>query len=603
MEGAYASKLVTGMKRAILSVVAGVMTWGTGAHAQMHKVTNPDTVVRAVGVYEWTGDLTKPTGSRFVPVTVFIDGEIQDAGIYLPRPVPFALLSGNIYELEDAGLGKGTLVLETALKATTPDGAPSASFIDGWTAYGSYKAPASQRKSAAALKPSKTLPVISVAGGDPNKPHFSNKSDDANKSTDKSTDQKTAGSAGGTAKPDDSAKKADTTSGDDTDRPTMKRRSSGDDTASTASDTSAAPSRTSTDEDDKAERPTLRRRSPEDVKNDKQKKKNDVATVTTSGSLNDDPDRPTLKHGSKSGDDDTEMPKLMGVPPDMKQMVAVSDAKNRDPHPFARAWEDTAERAAILVKMQAFARAKLTEYGIVPGVTPPQQPSSTAVAGAKIAAGGSANTPAPSEGPGPPKLKRGIPTDDTTTGLPATTKAAVPANAAPSSAEAGPPKLKRGVPTDDTTNTAAAKPAPASTSAKKTTTSAASRARAHRGSAPPPQLVLADEELKGYLLSYGGAPTYVYMAHTVETGSVMRYVTIVAQDDGMGHLKVALASATDAAHLDRTPWMRLVDAVDVEASNRASLLFELRGQSSRQFALYRVIAAKPEEIFVTANGL
>jgi hypothetical protein len=48
--------------------------------------------------------------------------------------------------------------------------------------------------------------------------------------------------------------------------------------------------------------------------------------------------------------------------------------------------------------------------------------------------------------------------------------------------------------------------------------------------------------------------------------------------------------------------MRLVDAVDVEASNRASLLFELRGQSSRQFALYRVIAAKPEEIFVTASG-
>ena len=30
-----------------------------------------------------------------------------------------------------------------------------------------------------------------------------------------------------------------------------------------------------------------------------------------------------------------------------------------------------------------------------------------------------------------------------------------------------------------------------------------------------------------------------------------------------------------------------------------ALLFELRGQSSRQFALYRVIAAKPEQIFAT----
>ena len=93
------------------------------------------------------------------------------------------------------------------------------------------------------------------------------------------------------------------------------------------------------------------------------------------------------------------------------------------------------------------------------------------------------------------------------------------------------------------------------------------------------------------------------MAHTVETGSVMRYVTIVAQADAMGEVKLAIASVTDAAHLDRTPWMRLIDVVDVEASNRASLLFELRGHSSRQFALYRVIAAKPEQIFATGSPL
>jgi hypothetical protein len=121
--------------------------------------------------------------------------------------------------------------------------------------------------------------------------------------------------------------------------------------------------------------------------------------------------------------------------------------------------------------------------------------------------------------------------------------------------------------------------------------------------AKTPPIELAGEDLRGYLLSYGGAPTFIYMAHTVEQpGNVTRYVTIVAQDDGMGQLKVALASATDAAHLDRTPWMRLVDAVDVEASNRASLLFELRGNSSRQFVVYRVIAAKPEQIFATSGG-
>jgi hypothetical protein len=382
----------------------------------------------------------------------------------------------------------------------------------------------------------------------------------------------------------------------------MQRRGSGDDTAST-DNSSATSSQPSIDDDDKAERPTLRRRSPEDIKNDKQKKKNDVATVTSAGSLNDDPDRPTLKHSSRSTDGDTDMPKLLGVPPDMKQMVAVSDAKNRDPHPFARPWEDVAEHATILAKMQAFARAKLTEYGIVPGVTPPQAPPSTTVTGAKTATPGSTNTPAPNEGPAPPKLKRGIPTDDTTTGLPASAPAAAkPAAPTSASTEPAAPKLKRGVPTDDTTTASTAKSVPASPAAKKSTTTANTRSKMHRGPAGPSQVVFADEVLKGYLLSYGGAPTYVYTTHTVETGSVMRYVTVVAQDDGMGHLKVALASATDAAHLDRTPWMRLVDAVDVEASNRASLLFELRGQSSRQFALYRVIAAKPEQIFMTASG-
>ena len=101
--------------------------------------------------------------------------------------------------------------------------------------------------------------------------------------------------------------------------------------------------------------------------------------------------------------------------------------------------------------------------------------------------------------------------------------------------------------------------------------------------AAPTPVTLLDEELKGYTLSYGGAATYVYSAHTAGTGADLRYVTVVAQADALGELKPAMQSVTDAAHLDRAPWMRFVDVVDVEASNRASMLFEMRGQSSRQF--------------------
>jgi hypothetical protein len=285
----------------------------------------------------------------------------------------------------------------------------------------------------------------------------------------------------------------------------------------------------------------------------------------------------------------------------MHQMVAVSDAKNRDPHLFARPWEDPNERAGVVAKMQGFARAKLAEYGIVPGVTPPTAVAGSAPAASGASAGATASTTPDS---GPPTLKRGIPSKAsvTTETTPAASGASTgtATNTAP---DVGPPTLKRGIPPKASVTTETTPSAAKTSSAKKPGAAKTVAKSRHGGVAAPAQITLADEDLKGYTLSYGGAATYVYQAHTVETGSVMRYVTVVAQDNGMGELKVALASATDAAHFDRTPWMRLIGPVDVEASNRASLLFELRGQSARQFGLYRVIAAKPEQIFLTGSGL
>jgi hypothetical protein len=548
------------MRYRILSAITGTaVAAAISCLGQTHKVeATPETVVRAIGVYEWTGDLAKPAGSRFMPVTVFIDGDLEDAGLYKPQPVPFALLSGNVYELEDAGQAKGTLVLESALHAKLPDGAPGPAFDEGWMAYGSFKPLEAPRpKKTTALKPSKNLPVIQVSGGNSSKPHLSDKTGDAaGKDADPAQSKQGSGSSqsskSGTDSKDDSASTAP-----DPDRPTMHRRSTDDDTASSGAGNDSGKTTSSNDD---AERPTLKRRSPEEAK--QEKKKGETASITGGDSLNDDPDRPRLHHGSSEGKGDNEPPKLMGVPKDMHQMVAVSDAKNRDPHVFARPWEDPNERAGVLAKMQGFARAKLAEYGVVPGVTPP-----TAIAGATPAASGAST-----------------------------------GTAASTSSDTGPPTLKRGIPPKASVTTETTHAAKTSSASKSGTAKATAKSR-HGGSAASAQITLADEDLTGYTLSYGGAATYVYQAHTVETGSVMRYVTIVAQDNGMGELKVALASATDAAHLDRTPWMRLIGPVDVEASNRASLLFELRGQNARQFGLYRVIAAKPEQIFLTGSGL
>ena len=104
-------------------------------------------------------------------------------------------------------------------------------------------------------------------------------------------------------------------------------------------------------------------------------------------------------------------------------------------------------------------------------------------------------------------------------------------------------------------------------------------------------------------MSYGGLPTFVYSGTApgalLPSAASERYVTLVVQQLPSGELQLAFSSVTDAAHLDRTPWFRLVDAVDPDAAHRASLLFELRGHSSRQFALYRILSAKADQLFVT----
>lgn len=474
------------MKNPWLGVVLSSLFVTSSAWGQMHKVAKPQEVVRAVGVYEWTGDMAKPTASRLIPVSLAINGSLQDAGEYLARPVPFALETGNVYELEKAGISDGEIDLEFARKIQTADGDGG-----GWFGYGKFKAVAAAKKGPV-LRASKTLPVVVSSGGD-SRPHFGKAGGTAaSAGGTKDADTKDAGTA---AKPD-----AGTTSADDADRPTMKRRKP--DAESTTPSTASANENNPEDDPD---RPTLKRRSPEEAK----KAKVEAETTGTGAveSLNNDPDRPNLHYGRPAGAlTETELPKLVGMPVNLHQMVAVSDAVDRDPHNFARPWESAAERAAVLQKMETMAQAALAAYG---------------------------------------------------------THAPVAA-------------------------------APVATSQK----TVHGRVR-HKAAAetPQPAAALLDEQLNGYTLSYGGAPTYVFSAHTAGTGAALRYVLLVAQADDLGELKRALQSVTDEAHLDRTPQMKFVDVVDADASNRASLLFELRAQSSRQFVLYRVIAAEAQLIF------
>ncbi len=471
--------------------VAGLSgaAWG-----QTHVVKKAETVVRAVGVFEWTGDEAKPTASRLVPVSLFIDGRLEDAGIYLARPVPFAIDTGTLFQVEQAGVDDGTLDVAYQRHRVT-DG--KGTFDDGWLAVGAYKPKPVEKVTP--LRPG-TLAKVEVSGG--SGPHFSTKPDasaDAPATADKTTKPVDRSGAAGSG----------TTVSADGTGPVLRRP-----TDSGSGDADA--------KDDPAERPTLKRRTPEQTKADNKKK--DQASVSGVGSLNDDPDRPNLHRGvPKTVLDEDTLPPLTGIPAGMQQRVAVSDAQDRQEHDFKREFESDAERAEVMGRMEEVARAQLAAYGD----------------GASVGA------------PAPPAT-------------PATRTAATPAARA------------------------AAARAAARTAARK--------------KAAAPAVALADESLRAFTLSYGGAATYEYSASSPGAGGAARYVTVVAQREPLGGLKVALATVTDAAHLDRTPWFRLVDAVDSEASNRASLLFELRGQTTRVFALYRVIGAKADQTFVTAQA-
>jgi hypothetical protein len=295
---------------------------------------------------------------------------------------------------------------------------------------------------------------------------------------------------------------------------------------------------TGTIPDDDPDRPTLGHRNVPDNKKQKKEKESGSGVEAMPTSLNEDPDRPEI-HRGKVVSATAPPPQLTGIPGNLHQAVAVSDAANNPTHVFARDWETPIERAQILAEIEKLAQPLVRQYLAANHLGPaPVSASATAASGPKL------NT------------------------APATKSATNPG--APSSRAAS-PRAKVG-----------------------STTHASS----HAASTPAP-LTFADEQIFGYTLSYGGLPTFVYSAALVTTVGPPVRVTIIAQRLPSGELQTSLSSVTDEGHLDRTPWMRLVDAVDPDDSHRASLLFELRARNSRQFALYSLASAQAQQTFIT----
>ncbi len=437
---------------------------------------------RAVSILEWVGDPGKPVASRIVPLSVFVGGEYIDGGLYLAQPAPLTVEADTLYELEQAGVPKGTFYIAGGVQVA-----------GAWFGYGQWK-PLNAPKPPKKLAPSKVPPRV-VQDNDPDRPHF--------KGGDPSSNQSGSGQSSASST---SASQTSAAPANDPDQPTLHRRS-GADTSQTASGAGTAP--------DDPDRPHL-------------KKQSDAAKASSSddgspvSSVNEaDPDRPRLGHGKPAQvQAPLEVTKLTGVPPNLQQMAAISDPAVREEHPFAYPWPDPGEAP----KMQAAVEQLAIKAVLSGGATPGSQigPATTAPAKAPVR---------------------------TTTGAKSTLAHKVPL----------------------------LKPLP---------------------------VVLSEKDFRSYELSYNGGATLVLTAKAMvgpnNAGVTLeKYVTIIAQPDFNGDPQIRLQSVTDEKHLDITPRMKLVDAVDTDGDNKAELIFELMRASDRQFAIYRVRGVHAEQAFAT----
>jgi hypothetical protein len=433
------------------ATMAGLTTFAGAqypGHIENAKKTAPP--IRSIAVLEWTGQKGKPSASRIIPISVF-DGEVyQPGGLYLAKPEPLAVEPGTEYVLQDAGVAKGLFDIG------------SAQDVQGyWFGYGSWKpmiTPAKRVKS----KPS-THPPRVVNDANDGRPTFKRRNSD-----------------------------------------TSEDSSTSNDTSSTNSTNSSASSRTPAGDPD---RPTLRKRADSSSDSTKASSANADTGSPETPIGGDDPDRPHLVHGQQTPTDSAPA-QLVGTPPDLQQMIAVSDGTDREVHPFVYLWADPADATKMQQAMEVAA----------------------------------ANAIAATEPP--------------------------------------------------------AKPTP-----KTRPHAAATTAQRRRAATPPPapKPVFTNERFKAYELTYSGGATLVFSGEMTDKAGKVKYVTLIAQPDFSGVPKVLYKSVTDDDHLDQTPKMRLVDAVDARANNRGDLVFELRSRHDREFVIYRIAGGLAEQVFSTGS--
>jgi hypothetical protein len=136
----------------------------------------------------------------------------------------------------------------------------------------------------------------------------------------------------------------------------------------------------------------------------------------------------------------------------------------------------------------------------------------------------------------------------------------------------------------------------ASTASKETApaqkTASARKSGKSVGKLPTP--ALDDVSLRIFDLSNSNEPVLVLSARThpaagaTESFEEPKEITLIARTNLEGELKRLFFSQTDSRHLDVSPRMELIDAVDADGDGRGELLFRRTSDGGSAYAIYRV---------------
>jgi hypothetical protein len=111
-----------------------------------------------------------------------------------------------------------------------------------------------------------------------------------------------------------------------------------------------------------------------------------------------------------------------------------------------------------------------------------------------------------------------------------------------------------------------------------------------------PKPAFDDVSLRIFDLSNSNEPVLVLSAKThpaagaTESFEEPKEITLIARTNLEGELKKLFFSQTDSRHLDVSPRMELIDAVDADGDGRGELLFRRTSDNGSAYAIYRITA-------------